>query len=346
MSDKRTRAVKTRVLRVDPESPDPRAIGEAVCVFRGGGLVVFPTETVYGLGARALDDEAVARIFSAKGRPFAHPVIAHVAGEPEAMALAAEWTDAASRFARAFWPGPLTLVVPRAAGVPSRIGGGGESIAIRAPGHGVARALLLALGEPIAAPSANRYQALSPTCAAHVLAGLDGVVDLVLDGGASEGGIESTVIDVRGDEVAILRPGGIDRDALSAVHAGVVHETATVAASDTERASPGMDARHYAPRTPLYLAPSRDAALAVARRRADIGERIGVVLLASPDGSPRGARIRVAILPDNSAEYARALYAALHDLDDSLLDAIVVETVPDGESWRAVADRLRRASAR
>jgi L-threonylcarbamoyladenylate synthase len=262
------------------------------------------------------------------------------------MALAAEWTDAASRFARAFWPGPLTLVVPRAAGVPSRIGGGGESIAIRAPGHGVARALLLALGEPIAAPSANRYQALSPTCAAHVLAGLDGVVDLVLDGGASEGGIESTVIDVRGDEVAILRPGGIDRDALSAVHAGVVHETATVAASDTERASPGMDARHYAPRTPLYLAPSRDAALAVARRRADIGERIGVVLLASPDGSPRGARIRVAILPDNSAEYARALYAALHDLDDSLLDAIVVETVPDGESWRAVADRLRRASAR
>jgi L-threonylcarbamoyladenylate synthase len=343
--------MKTRVLRVDPKNPDPHAIAEAARVLLGGGLVAFPTETVYGLGARALDDEAVARIFAAKGRPSGHPIIAHVIGEPEAMALASEWTGAASRLAKAFWPGPLTLVVPRAAHVPARLGGGGDSIAVRAPAHGVARALLLALGEPIAAPSANRYQAISPTRAAHVLAGLDGSIDLLLDGGASEGGIESTVVDVRGDEIAILRPGGIGQDALSAIDPRIVHEERIEAASAAARVSPGMDRRHYAPRAPLHLVLSRDAAIADARRRADDGQRVAVVLRGAPSvaASQAGrddARVRFAILPDDPSGYAHGLYATLHDLDDPLLDAILVEAVPDGESWRAVADRLRRASVR
>ncbi len=318
---------------------------------RDGGLVAFPTETVYGLGARALDDQAVARIFAAKGRPSLHPIIAHVLGEPEARELASEWSATASRLADAFWPGPLTLVVPRAPHVPARLGGGGGSIAVRAPAHGVARALLLALGEPIAAPSANRYQALSPTRASHVLAGLNGTVALVLDGGASEGGIESTVVDVRGDEIAILRPGSISRDALSRVHPRVVHDERAEADAGAARASPGMDRRHYAPRTPMYLAASREAALAEARRRADKGERVGVVLRSAPGGAarevaPNRASTRFSILPDTPSEYARTLYAALHDLDETSLDAIVVEAVPEGESWRAVADRLRRASVR
>jgi L-threonylcarbamoyladenylate synthase len=346
-SARKKRAVKTRVLRVDPSHPDSRAIDEAARVLRGGGLVAFPTETVYGLGARALDDTAVARIFAAKGRPSAHPIIAHVAGQPEAMGLASEWNDRASRLARAFWPGPLTLVVPRAIHVPAQIGGGGGSIAVRAPAHRVARALLLALGEPIAAPSANRYQALSPTRAVHVLAGLEGAVDLVLDGGASQGGIESTVVDVRGDEIAILRPGGIGLEALSAVEPRVVYGTSTEVPPHAERASPGMDRRHYAPRAPLHLAPSREAALAGARRRAGEGERVGVVLRGAPGiATSEDTRLRFAILPDAPTGYAHGLYAALHDLDDSSLDAIVVEGVPEGESWRAVADRLRRASVR
>jgi L-threonylcarbamoyladenylate synthase len=208
----------------------------------------------------------------------------------------------------------------------------------------------LALGEPIAAPSANRYQAISPTRAAHVLAGLDGSVDLVLDGGASEGGIESTVVDVRGDAITILRPGGIGRTALSAVEPRVVHDTRTEVTVNVARHSPGMDPRHYSPSAPLYLAPSREGALVDARRRAGGGERVGVLLrggaeLATRQAEPDGAHLRFTILPDTPSEYAHALYAALHDLDDARLDAIVVEAVPEGESWHAVADRLRRASA-
>lgn len=343
--------MKTRVFRIDPRSPDPHVIDEAARVLRGGGLVAFPTETVYGLGALALDDDAMARIFLAKGRPSDHPIIAHVMGEPEAMGLAAFWSDSASRFARAFWPGPLTLVVPRAPHVPARIGGGGESIAIRAPAHPVARSLLDALGEPIAAPSANPYQALSPTQAIHVLAGLEGRIDLLLDGGPSTGGIESTVIDVRGDETVILRPGSIGADALAAVGARVRHERDAEIAPGAAHASPGMDRRHYAPRAPLRVMASREAALASARLRARRGERVGLVLRGASNVSAGetaigDAKVRLAVLPDTPSAYARVLYATLHEIDDASLDAIVVEAVPEEDAWLAIADRLRRASAR
>jgi L-threonylcarbamoyladenylate synthase len=347
VSATRTRSVKTRVLRVDSSHPDPLVIDEAARVLKGGGLVAFPTETVYGLGARALDDAAVARIFAAKGRPTDHPIIAHVTGESQATSLAAHWSDRVSRLTRTFWPGPLTVIVPRAAHVPPRIGGGGDSIAIRAPAHPVARSLIEALGEPIAAPSANPYQALSPTRAAHVLSGLDGKIDLLLDGGPSEGGIESTVVDVRGDEIVILRPGSIGRDALARVEMRVRHWGGTETAA--AHASPGMDRRHYAPRTPLHLVTSREAALATARLRAERGERVGVLLRgalgsASAEAFRGDERVGLKILPDSPSEYAHALYATLHEIDDFSLDVILVEAVPEDDAWRAVADRLRRAS--
>jgi L-threonylcarbamoyladenylate synthase len=331
--------VATRVLAVDATHPDPAAIREAVRVLQAGGLVAFPTETVYGLGGRALDPDALARIFAAKGRPRTHPIIAHVEGEACARALAARWSETASRLARAFWPGPLTLVVPRAAHVPAALGGGTDSIGIRAPAHLVARALLEALGEPIAAPSANRYQALSPTRAEHVLASLgDAAADLVLDGGACDRGLESTVVDVRA-EPRVLRPGSIDLAALGAIEPRVAYAQALAAPTGEPRPSPGMDARHYAPRATLRIAASRAAAAADAKERAARGEVVGLVLR----GHSLDVAVLVRTLPEDPAGYARELYATLHELDAVPVDAIIVEAVPAEGPWRAVADRLARA---
>jgi len=339
--------VSPRILKVDPGAPEPSVIDEALHVLRAGGLVAFPTETVYGLGARALDPLAVARIFHAKGRPSTHPVIAHVLGEDEAKGLTDRWGPSASAFARAFWPGPLTLVVGRVPHVPPSLGGGTETIGIRAPRHAVARALLSALGEPIAAPSANRYQALSPTLAEHVTASLGDRVDLVLDGGPCLEGLESTVLDARGDVPRVLRPGTIDLAALRRVDVRVVDASESRVPEEVERASPGLDARHYAPRASLRLAKTRAEALAEAERRDAEGETVGVILRGpgpSPAGSP--ARTLSAVLPDNPSGYGRELYATLHGLDRRGATSIVVEAVPTSDAWRAVADRLARGSTR
>jgi L-threonylcarbamoyladenylate synthase len=348
--------VSTLVRRIDPTHPDPVVIDEAVRVLRDGGLVAFPTETVYGLGARALDPTAVARIFEAKGRPSTHPIIAHVLGEQEARALAASFGDTPSRFGRAFWPGPLTLVVERASGVPASLGGGTDSVGIRAPAHRVARALLAAFGEPIAAPSANRYQALSPTRAEHVVASLGDRVDLVLDGGPTSEGLESTVLDVRGAVPVILRPGTIDLAALRSVDSRVIYADARPPSDAAARASPGMGARHYAPRARLVVAASGEGATAEAERRAANGEVVGLVLRAPiceerkgrGDGTDiAGARIVRRALPDDPAAYARDLYATLHELDRREVATIVVQAVPaEDDGWRAIADRLARAGAR
>ena len=197
-----------RVLTIDPHAPDPAIVAEATRVLLGGGLVAFPTETVYGLGACALDPAAVAKIFVAKSRPPGHPLIVHVLGQDDARQLTSGWTESAERLASAFWPGPLTLVVDRGPLVPPEVTGGGGSVAIRATSHPLARALIAAAG-PLAAPSANRYQSLSATTAAHVVKSLGDNVDLVLDGGASWAGIESTVIDARGPTLRLLRHGAV-----------------------------------------------------------------------------------------------------------------------------------------
>jgi L-threonylcarbamoyladenylate synthase len=327
---------------LDPRHPDPAVIADAVHVLRGGGLVAFPTETVYGLGARALDERSVGRVFVAKGRPTHHPLIAHVEGEAQARLLAAFWPERASRLARALWPGPLTLVVDRAAHVPAAVSGGGDSIAVRAPSHAAARALVAALGEPVAAPSANRYQGLSPTTAAHVLKQLGDAADLVLDAGPCEAGIESTVVDVRGERPLVLRPGAISLATLRVLLPDVRLGAAGVTREEG-RPSPGMDRRHYAPRAHLVLAPSFDDARDLARRLDAEGARTALVACGPRVPIPAdGVLLRV--LPGDPVEYARLLYGALHDLDDAGVAAIVVEGVPEDEAWLAVADRLRRAA--
>jgi L-threonylcarbamoyladenylate synthase len=336
----------TRVITVDAERPEAAALEQAAALLRDGKLVAFPTETVYGLGARALDPLAVARIFAAKGRPSTHPLIVHVLGLDDARRVAAGLNPWAEALAARFWPGPLTLIVDRAPGVPISVTGGGPTVAVRAPSHPVARALLAALGEPIAAPSANRYQAISPTTAAHVVASLGDAVELVIDGGPCARGIESTVIDLSGERPTVLRPGSITVEELRAV-LGEVDLGATAVPESERRASPGMDARHYAPRTPLTLLPDRAAIAARIAARPSV--RHGVILCG---GFPRqcdgalaaDASTTIVALPDDPAGYARALYATLHDLDSGGLDAILVEAVPATDAWLGVADRLARAS--
>jgi L-threonylcarbamoyladenylate synthase len=333
------------LLTVDPRRPDAGTIAEAARVLLRGGLVAFPTETVYGLGARAFDEEAVARVFSAKGRPFRHPLIAHVEGEARARELARWWPERASALARAFWPGPLTLVVERAPHVPAAVAGGGDSIAVRAPAHPVARALIAALGEPIAAPSANRYQGLSPTTAAHVVRQLGGAVDLVLDGGPCEAGIESTVVDLRGERPLALRPGALAMAALRAVLPDLEVRIDAVTV-DEVRASPGMGMRHYAPRARLLMRHSWQEARRTAFSLAAGGACVALIVHEAEITSVPSGRVVLRTLPHDPVRYAHELYGTLHDLDEEGVDVIVVQDVPADEAWWAVADRLRRGAVR
>ena len=325
--------VTVRTLAADP----PASLDEAVAVLRAGGLVAIPTETVYGLAALAEDDDAVAKVFVAKGRPRTHPLIVHVRGVDDVARWAKVWSPAADRLARAFWPGPLTLVVPKRDDVSDAITGGADSVALRAPNHPIARALLAKLGRAVVAPSANRYQSISPTRAEHVAASLaDAPVDvLVLDGGASACGLESTVVDVRSEPCRVLRPGTIGREALE--HALGAPVTAFEGAiAEGTRPSPGMDARHYAPQTTLELAAGRAQAAQRESTLRAAGRRV-VRVSFGPDGDA------VALPPAPDAA-ARELYALLHRLDGERWDVIVVEHPPAGAGWDAVVDRLTRAS--
>lgn len=325
----------TRLLDVRTEVDLGCALPVAAAVLRAGGLVAFPTETVYGLGANALDAAAVDRIFAAKGRPATNPVIVHVSEVEQAKALVAAWPAAADELAARFWPGPLTLVLPRVKAVPDVVTAGGPTVAVRVPAHPVALALLRQTGLPLAAPSANRSMRLSPTTAEHVLRDLGGRVDVVLDGGPTPGGIESTVIDVSGPP-RLLRPGLIDVPALEAVVGPLARAMVT---DGQPLPSPGLMARHYAPRTPL------EAVADGLRRAAELhaaGLRVALVSHLGDVSVPSGVVVRA--MPAEPAAYARALYAALHDLDRENLDRIVVALPPAGEEWLAVRDRLARAA--
>lgn len=328
------------IVPVDPSRPDAEAIEKAAQVIRRGGLVAFPTETVYGVGANALDPEAVARIFAAKGRPSYNPLIAHVAGVDGARALSSDWPALADLAAEAFWPGPLTLVVPRGDAVPDVLTAGLPTVAVRVPAHPVANALLEACGLPIAAPSANRFTELSPTTAEHVASGLSGRIDMVLDAGPTEVGIESTVLDLSGAEPVLLRPGSISRAALERV-VGPVRSAAAMH-GDAPRPSPGMTDRHYSPRAVLRIVEPQDRErmddlAGVARER---GERVGALLLGS---APAGIDVPVP-MPADPRGYARRLYAALHELDAAGCGLVLVEQVPDDPEWAGIRDRLTRAS--
>jgi L-threonylcarbamoyladenylate synthase len=328
-----------KVVTVDPRavSCSDRLIVQAAEVLRAGGLVAFPTETVYGLGASALDAAAVARIFAAKGRPANNPLIVHVAEASEARPLVPDWPDTAARLAERFWPGPLTLVLPRANCVPDVVTAGGPTVAVRVPSHPVAQALLRAAGVPVAAPSANRSNRLSPTTAAHVLRDLEGRIDLVLDGGPA-GSIESTVLDLTTAPPRLLRPGTILPAELEAV-VGPIAWAGGARSGSAALPSPGMMPRHYAPRTPTTCVEG-DGTEVVRRLRA-AGLKVGWVTMRAP--ADRFGAVSV-VLGEEPARYAAALYAALHELDERALDRIVVALPPDRDEWLGVRDRLRRAS--
>ncbi|HJQ21981.1 MAG TPA: L-threonylcarbamoyladenylate synthase [Gemmatimonadaceae bacterium] len=331
-----------RVVRIAPEDPDPALLREAADLLRAGRLVAFPTETVYGLGAHALDAQAVQRIYDAKGRPSVNPLIVHVANVTAARALAAEWTPTADALARELWPGPLTLVVKKVAGIPDIVTAGHESVGVRVPAHPVALALLQTAALPVAAPSANLSTQVSPTTADHVRRGLGDRVDLILDGGPTSVGIESTVVDVTGDVPRVLRPGMISQADIARI-AGAV--TASGSASPTvERAprSPGLTGRHYAPRARMHLfdARRRDDATAAARTLLAEGKRVGAMTF-----TPIGLALSVEYtMPRSPAAYARELYSTLHALDDAHCDLILLELPPDSIEWAAILDRVRRTT--
>jgi len=322
------------VLRAD----EPGALEHAADILRRGGLVAFPTETVYGLGAHALDAAAVRRIFEAKGRPAYNPVIVHVADTAAARMLAREWPAAADRLAAAFWPGPLTLVVPKRATVPDVVTAGRPAVALRVPAHPVALSLLRIAGIPVAAPSANRSGEVSPTLAAHVAASLADRVDLILDAGPTEVGLESTVVDLTGDQPTLLRPGTLDVRAIER-HVGILRAPGTSPRADTPRPAPGMLDRHYAPRATLLVAHTMEQAQMMLRQ-APIGQPAGALLHSWPDLPAT----HVQRLPTDSLGYARELYAALHALDDLGCSLVIAEAVPAGTAWDGVRDRLTRAA--
>ena len=325
----------TERLTLDPDSPNLAAIARAADVLRHGGLVAFPTETVYGLGANALDPDAVARIFTAKGRPSNNPLIVHIADVEQVADLTTSQPDIFSRLTAAFWPGPLTLVLPKSVIVPDIVTGGGPTVALRMPAHPAALALLRAVKLPLAAPSANRSTELSPTCAEHVLRGLDGRIDLILDAGPTTSGIESTVLDLTTTPPRLLRPGPITPGQIEAVVGPVNCLLPANLDVKSPLISPGMLQRHYSPRTPLECG-------GIERVRELVRERMRVAWLTHTGIIERNAATRE--MPKEAAKYAAMLYAMLHEVDVLGLDRIIIEPPPDGDEWLAIRDRLMRGS--
>jgi L-threonylcarbamoyladenylate synthase len=336
------------ILRVDPLAPAPAIIERAAALLRAGELVAFPTETVYGLGADALDERAVRRIFEVKGRPSYNPLIVHIAEADDARRVAASWPASAQRLAERFWPGPLTLVLPKQPQVPDAVTAGLPTVALRVPAHPVAHALLRAAGIPVAAPSANRSTELSPTTAQHVEKSLGDRIALILDAGATSLGIESTVLDLSAREPVLLRPGLVSAEDIAAV-IGAVPRPAAAAHGDAPRQSPGMLERHYAPRAALRLYDASDPAectraAQAARHEVARGGTVGVMV---PEGvaAPNSASAQLVVtMPGTPEGYARRLYAALHELDEAGCTLVLVARVPARSAWAAVADRLARAS--
>lgn len=332
---------RTEVLAIDPARPDPTIIARAAEILRSGGLVAFPTETVYGLGANALNATAVQGIFAAKGRPANNPLIVHVVDAAQARELASQWPQSAQQLAARFWPGPLSLVLPKRDMVPAIVTAGAATVALRVPAHPVAVALIRAAGVPIAAPSANRSNQVSPTRAEHVHKGLAGRIDLLLDGGPTSGGLESTVIDLSTAPCRLLRPGLVTRGEIEAV-IGPLSQPLHATHEDSPAAmpSPGMLSRHYAPRAGLECVAGSGAARVL--QLVQQGQRVGW-LTSSEVAVPPGDIVLIE-LPNEPAGYSQQLYAALHALDDAGVDRIVVEMPPAGDAWTAVLDRLRRAA--
>jgi L-threonylcarbamoyladenylate synthase len=349
--------MNAEILPTDTPERFAAAVERAAELLRAGQAVALPTETVYGLAANALDADAVARLYAIKGRPAHNPIIVHVAGVEMARRCVSAWPETAERLARAFWPGPLTLVLPRAREIPDAVTAGGPTVGVRWPRHPFMQAVIRACGFPLAAPSANLASRLSPTTAEHVRAQLGERIRLIVDGGPCPVGIESTVLDLTARPPRLLRPGMIHAESLAAVVGEVDIAENSAGAAPGPLRSPGLLEKHYAPAAPLLLLEWREEAELNARLAGLAGERdrpLRVHLLvhthiptgANVPGASKNVTIeRIAVIPRDAEAFARALYAELHRCDAAGAEWIVVEAPPAGPEWRAVADRLRRAAA-
>ncbi len=326
------------------EQPSEENITRAVAWLRAGEAIGLPTETVYGLAADAGNANAVSKIFSAKGRPADHPLIVHVASAEAAKAWAADWPEAADKLANAFWPGPMTLIVKRAAHVLDAVTGGQDTVGLRVPSHPVAQAVLKLFGDKhqgLAAPSANQFGQVSPTTAAHVAAEFPDRMLMILDGGACEVGVESTIIDVSGANIRVLRPGRVRASEIEQV----LGTTLTEHGDDAPRVS-GALASHYAPKTQtLMLATSRLKMQLRAFRQAQDRGPMRCVITHSFDAEP-AARVRVIRLAADVETWERELYALLRALDEERYGTLIIEAPPETPEWDAVNDRIQRATQR
>jgi len=330
----------TEVIQVDPRHPDSQDIQRAASIIRDGGLVAFPTETVYGLGADAMSESAVRRIFAAKGRPADNPLIVHIESREMLNRVASTVSDTAERLIEQFWPGPLTLVFERTPDVAPSVSAGLDTVAVRMPRNRIALDLIGAANTPLAAPSANLSGSPSPTCAEHVLHDLGGKIDLVIDGGPTEIGIESTVLDITSDPPVVLRPGWITPAAIASITGGGLKRAED---AGSLKRSPGTRHRHYSPRARLIVLERipADEIERYCRQNLSAG-RVGfiganVVRIDHPN-------FRQIRLEQTAADYARRLYASLRELDEWGAGFILVEPIEEDGVGSAVMDRLRRAS--
>jgi L-threonylcarbamoyladenylate synthase len=320
-----------------------KAVLRAAELLRAGEVVALPTETVYGLAANARDEQAVAKIFQVKGRPANNPIIVHVASHEMAIRCAKNWSPCADKLAGAFWPGPLTLVLPRAGIIPEIVAAGGDTVGIRWPSHPFIQAVIRECDFPLAAPSANLSGRISPTNAEHVRAQLGGKIPLIVDGGQSQVGIESTVLDLTESPPRILRPGMIHAESLAAVVENLQPSTFNLQPSTLR--SPGLLAKHYSPKARLMVLSWRNDADLQSQLVTRYLSPVTCHVIAHTHIPSAGKFAGVSVIPHDAEAFARALYAELHHCDEAGAAAIVVEAPPDLAEWAGIADRLRRAAA-
>ena len=331
------------ILPTHPPALFHNAVRRAAELLRAGGVVALPTETVYGLAANALEEKAVAKIFRIKGRPANNPVIVHVASIAMAKRCVSHWPTDADSLAKAFWPGPLTLVLPRAEQIPDMVTAGGPTVGVRWPCHPFIQAVIRQCDFPLAAPSANLSSRVSPTTAEHVRKQLGGKIPLIVDGGQSQVGIESAVLDLSVSPPQVLRPGMIHVESLAAVCGKV--QSSKYKVQDSELRSPGLLEKHYSPRAKLVVLNWRDEADLTLQLIA--GHRVPAACHVIAHSRIPSAEnfARVSVIPHDAEAFARAIYAELHRCDEAGAELIVVETPPELPEWSGIADRLKRAAA-
>ncbi|HEY1718763.1 MAG TPA: L-threonylcarbamoyladenylate synthase [Verrucomicrobiae bacterium] len=337
--------MKTEILSTHTSELFQKAVCRAAELLRAGEVVALPTETVYGLAANAFDEKAVAKIFQIKGRPANNPIIVHVAGIEMAKRCVKIFPERAEKLSKSFWPGPLTIVLPRAEKIPDNVTAGGETVGIRWPSHPFIQAVIRKCGFPLAAPSANVSERVSPTNAEHVRAQLGGKISLIIDGGQSQVGIESTVLDLTVSPPCILRPGMIHAESLAAVCGEIQSPECRVQSPESALRSPGLLKKHYSPEAKLLVLNWRDDAdLQSQIRNSQFAIRNCFVIAHTkiPSGEDFAD---VSVMPHDAEAFARAIYAELHRCDKACAELIVVEAPPDLPEWSGIADRLRRASA-